>query len=192
MRIDYDTRNVILDTVIQDAWEPKIKAQWEENKQQVTAGLLAELGPVEGERKLENYRAMGPAPWSVVFGHTVLLRQIRRAFAHGDYFPALVGACALGERILHQLVHALRGDYTDHAATTQRIRSGNLRSDWGTLITALHGWGVFSDQTAAVFRRLEEDRHQAVHFNADLKASEPEPALMALLALQEIVEQVSR
>jgi hypothetical protein len=190
MRIDYDTRNVILDTVIQDAWEPNIKAQWEENKQQVTAGLLAELGPVEGERKLENYRAMGPAPWSVVFGHTVLLRQIRSAFAHGDYFPALVGACALGERILHQLVHALRGDYMNHVATTQRVRSGNLRSEWGTLITVLHGWGVFSDQTAEVFRRLEEDRHQAIHFNADLEASEPAPALMSLLALQEIVEQV--
>jgi hypothetical protein len=39
MRIDYDTRNVILDTVIQDAWEPNIKAQWEENGSSRPSGI---------------------------------------------------------------------------------------------------------------------------------------------------------
>lgn len=190
MSLDYDTRNVVLDLVIEDDWDPDIKALWEDNKQQIRAGLMAELGPLGAEHKLDNYRAMGPAPWSVMFGHTILLRQIRSAFAHGDYFPALVGSCALGERILHQLVHALRADYVNHRGTTKRIRSGNLGNEWGSLITVLHRWGVFSEQTAEVYRRLEEYRHQAVHFDAELKASEREPALTALLALQEIVEQV--
>jgi hypothetical protein len=133
---------------------------------------------------------MGPAPWSVVFGHTVLLRQIRSAFAHGDYFPALVGACALGERILHQLVHALRVDYVNDRATTKRVRSGKLGNEWGSLIAVLHGWGVVSDRTAEVFLKLEQYRHQSVHFDADLEASARDPALTALLALQEIVGQV--
>jgi hypothetical protein len=181
---------VVLDLVIQDDWEPDNKALWEENQRQVQAGLVAELGPMNAEQKLDNYRAMGPAPWSVVFSHTILLRQIRGAFAHGDYFPALVGACALGERMLHQLVHALRSDYQNHPGTTKAVRSGKLKNEWGSLIAVLHSWQVLSDQSAEVYRRLEGYRHQAVHFDADLEASKREPALTALLALQEIVEQV--
>jgi hypothetical protein len=72
LKVDFDTRNVVLDLVIQDDWEPDNKALWEENQRQVQAGLVAELGPVNAEQKLDNYRAMGPAPWSVVFSHTVL------------------------------------------------------------------------------------------------------------------------
>jgi hypothetical protein len=190
MRVDFDTRNVVLDIVIQDDWDQDVRTLWEENHEQVRAGLIHELGPLNAEDKLDNYRAMGPAPWSVVFGHTVLLRQIRSAFAHGDYFPALVGACALGERILHQLIHALRDDYVNDRATTKRVRSGRLGNEWGSLITVLHGWGIFSDHTAEVFLELEQQRHQSVHFDADLEASEREPTLRALLWLQGIVEQV--
>jgi hypothetical protein len=190
LSVDFDTRNVVLDLVIQDDWEPDNKALWEENKRRIQAGLLAELGQMNAEQKLDNYRAMGPAPWSVVFRHTILLRQIRGAFAHGDYFPALVGACALGERILHQLVHALRSDYLNHRGTTKKVRSGRLGNEWGSLIAVLHSWNVLSDQTAEIYRLLEAYRHQAVHYDADLEASKREPALTALLALQEIVEQV--
>ncbi len=163
---------------------------WEKNKAQVRAELLAEHGPADEVQKLDNYRAMGSAPWSVVFEHSALLAQIRSSFAHGDFYPALVGACALGERLLHQLVLALRVDFLNHPSTTKRVRSGNLGNEWGSLITVLHAWGVFDENVADLYRELEQRRHAAVHFDPTLRAAGRESALAALLALQQIVEHV--
>lgn len=160
------------------------------NQLQIREGLQAEFGTIDAEAKLDNYRAMGPAPWSVVFEHSALLREIRNAFAHGDFYPALVGASALGERLLHQLVLALRGDYITHPATTKAVKSGNLKNEWSTLIDVLHGWGVLDGGTADAYRDLERRRHAAVHFDPRPEAVGRESALAALLDLQQIVQRV--
>lgn len=190
VRVDFDTRNVVLDIEIQADWDAEIKAMWQESKARVRADLLAELGPFDGDAKMDNYRAMGPAPWSVVFEHSALLRQVRSSFAQGNFYPALVGACALGERLLHQLVLALRMDFANHPATTKRVRAGNLSTQWGTLIGVLQGWGILDEQVAGIYRELERRRHVAVHFNPEVSAAGRDSALAALLALQEIVENV--
>jgi hypothetical protein len=181
---------LILDVEINADWEPQIKEMWASNQEGVRDGLLAELGRAGGQDKLDNYRAMGPAPWSVVFQHSALLRQVRSSFAHGDFYPALVGACALGERLLHELILALRDDYMNHRATTKRVRNGRLGTEWGTLIGVLHGWGVFEDGVAETYCELEQLRHAAVHFDPALPVAGREPALEALLALQRVVERV--
>ena len=190
IRVDFDTRNVVLNLEIQDGWDAEVKAMWEENKAGVRANLLAEFGPLDADAKLDNYRAMGPAPWSVVFEHSALLRQVRSSFAHADFYPALVGTCALGERLLHQLVLALREDFVNHSATTKRVRTGNLGNAWGTLISVLEGWGILDKQVADIYRELESRRHAAVHFDPGLTAAGRDSALAALVALQEIVEHV--
>ena len=190
IQVTFDTRNVVLDLEIEEEWDAEIKSMWEEIKAQVHVDLLAEFGPSNAEAKLDNYRAMGPAPWSVVFKHTALLRQVRSSFAHGDFYPALVGACALGERLLHELILALRDHFVNHAATTRRIRAGKPGNEWGTLITVLQGWGILDEQVAATYRELERRRHAAVHFDPELKATGRDAALVALLALQQIVENV--
>jgi hypothetical protein len=188
IRVTFDTRNVVLNLEIQAEWDDEVKDMWSTNKQLVEEGLLAELGPQDGVRKLGNYKAMGPEPWSITFEHTVLLRQVRSSFAHGDFYPALVGACALGERLLHQMVLAIRQDYANHPATTRRVRSGRLGNHWGALITVLHGWGVLNEGLARTYRDLETLRHAAVHFDPTLSVARREPALEALSAIQEIVE----
>lgn len=190
VKVDFDTRNVNLDLEIQEDWDVEIKAMWQENKAKIHANLLSGLGCADGERKLENYREMGPAPWSVVFEHTALLRQVRSSFAHGDFYPALVSACALGERLLNQLVLELRSEYDNHRATTKRVRRGHPINDWGSLIGVLHGWGVLDEETSDTYRQLEELRHTAIHYDPSLSAGGREPALAALRAIQQIVEQV--
>jgi hypothetical protein len=188
--VDFDTRNVVLDLEIQEEWDVEIKAMWEENKAGVRANLLAEFGPLDADAKLDNYRSMGPAPWSVVFEHSALLRQVRSSFAHGAFYPALVGACALGERLLHQLVHALLEDFVNDPATTKRVRAGNLGNEWGTLIRVLEGWGILDGVVADIYRELESRRHAAVHFDPGLKAAGRDSALSALIAIQEIVQHI--
>jgi hypothetical protein len=190
IRVDFDTRNVTLDLEIQEEWDPDMKAIWEDNKAKIRAHVLSELGDADGERKLENYRAMGPAPWSVVFEHTALLRQVRSSFAHGDFYPTLVSACALGERLLNQLVLTLRADYVNHPSTTKKVRSGSTSTNWKSLIDVLHGWGVLDDEIAEIYLELKDLRHTAIHFDPALSAAGREPALAALLALQQIVERV--
>jgi hypothetical protein len=50
----------------------------------------------------------GAAPSSVVALHNIHLTQVRAAFVGMNYYPALLGASGLGERILNQLVLTLR------------------------------------------------------------------------------------
>jgi hypothetical protein len=190
IHVTFDTRNIVLDMDIKPEWEPQIKDMWAANQEGIRANLLADLGWRDGIEKLDNYRAMGVAPWSVVFEHSVLLQQVRNSFAHGDFYPALVGACALGERLLNELILALRDDFKNHSATTRRVRGGRVGAEWGALISVLHGWGVFDDEVAETYRQLEELRHAAVHFVQELPVKTREPALDALLRLQTVVERV--
>jgi hypothetical protein len=111
------------------------------NQSAIRMELLAEHGTVDGESKIDNYRAMGPAPLSVVHQHNEVLQQVRSAFAHGDLYPALVSACALGECILNHLLLELRQDYQNHRSTTRRVRGAGTFRDWGSAIKVLHGWG---------------------------------------------------
>ena len=130
IEMTFDSRNAMLDQEIGEDWEPQIKQQWRTNQANIRMGLLAEHGTVNGEAKINSYRAMGPAPWSIVHQHNEILSQVRSAFAHGDFYPALVGACALGERIFNHLLLELRQDYLNHPATTKRTRSSDVFTDW--------------------------------------------------------------
>jgi hypothetical protein len=145
--LTFDSRNAMLDQQIGDDWEPTVQEQWRTNQSSVRMELLAELGTVDGEAKIDNYRLLGPAPWSIIYEHTELLKQIRTAFAHGDFYPALVGACALGERVLNLLLIELRDDYQNHPSTTKRVHLKQRFDDWRAATDVLHGWGVFDDDT---------------------------------------------
>lgn len=100
--ISFDTRANLLSVVIDESWEPKAKELWARNQRLVREGLLHEFGVDDGDRKIEDFIAVGPAPWSVIASHNMILNQVRRAFVLGSYYPALVGAAGLGERILNE------------------------------------------------------------------------------------------
>lgn len=190
LQFNFDTRATFLDTVIEDNWEVGVKEQWRGNKSSVRMHLLAEHGTIDGDEKIENFCALGPAPWSISYEHTDPLKQVRSAFTHGDFFPALVGACALGERIFNHLILALRQDYVNHRATTKRIRAHDTFDDWGHAIDVLRGWGVFTDEVATTYRKLEEKRHASIHFDPKVPATARQPALTAILAVQTIIAEI--
>jgi hypothetical protein len=179
----------MLNTVIDREWEPAIAEQWRTNQAGVRMDLLAELGTLLGKEKIANFTAMGPAPWSVAYEHIQPLQQVRSAFAHGDFYPALVGACALGERIFNQLLLELRADYVNHRATTRTVRNSDNETftNWDMAIDVLHGWGVLDDGSATTYRELAEQRHATIHYDAAVPAASREPALAAVMAVQSIV-----
>ena len=92
LKMDYDSRAIVLNLEINDAWESKVRDQWAATKKQMSDGILAEYGPLDGFRKIEDFKEMGTAPFSVVAFHNKFFRQIREAFTIGAYYSALTGA----------------------------------------------------------------------------------------------------
>lgn len=186
--ITFDTRAMMLTATINPDWEPEIIAQHERNRTNIRIGLIHQYGNDDHERKVADYGALGPAPWSAVDRHNEFMAQIRSAFTIGAYYPALIGASALGERLLNELVIRLRDDYRDHPAT-RSVASRQSFSNWSECITALVGWNVLDDQTATQFNDLRKLRNANVHYGAHLVGTDGrEQALDAVLLIQNIIE----
>lgn len=188
--VSFDTRPMLLATVVEDAWEPNIKAQWASNQANVREWLIHEFGAENYEQKIQNLIDLGTAPWSVVALHNVYLKQIRDAFVAMDYYPALLGACGLGERILNQLVLTLRDDYKDHAAT-RHVANKQALDDWKKCVRTLQDWGIFDDETARQYLKLMAMRHAAIHYRSDLDSEDArEAALAAVKQLCDLVQRI--
>ena len=104
LAFDFDTRSHTLLTEIPDKWDPQVQEVWRHNKQTTYEQLRREFGEDDLDVKLRNFADHGGIPLSVIAGHNSAFRQIRNAFVISSYFPALTAACALGERILNDLV----------------------------------------------------------------------------------------
>lgn len=188
--LTFDTRPYMLEMEIQESWEERIKAQWHENKRRIREGVLYEFGVEDYERKLEDFRAIGTQPWSVIAMHNRNLREIRTAFVSGAYYPALVGAAGLGERILNQVTLELREAYADHPVT-KRVAKNNAFDDWKLMIRVLVEWRVLPDDVVANCKRLARLRNDAVHYNLPaLDIGAHDEALEAIQLLQQIVERL--
>jgi hypothetical protein len=186
--ISFNTRAFILTTEINLDWEPEIIAQHQANWRQARMRLIHEFGNDDHDRKIQDYSAVGVAPWSVVDQHNVFMTQIRDAFAFGAYYPALVGACALGERLLNELVIRLRDAYAAHPATV-KVATQKTFNDWVVCIEALVEWGVVDDPLATKFNDLRKFRNRSVHYGKHLVGSDARnDALHAVLLVQEIVQ----
>jgi len=190
VEVGFDTRATLLSTDVEDGWEPAVRQQWIENKEGIVKGLLDEYGPRDGDRKVDDFVALGPAPWSIVAEHNTLLAQVRSAFALGAYYPALVGAAALGERLLNELVLTLREDYLTHPSTSRRIRAAASFTDWPHTIEVLHAWGVLDDATKDRFESLKTMRHESVHYTSTFASGARDVALAAVTLAQQIVSSV--
>jgi hypothetical protein len=186
--ITFDTRARMLDDPINPDWDPEIIAQHEENRRQLRTLLIHEFGNAEHERKIKDFGALGSAPWSVVDRHNLFMHQVRDSFAFGAYYPALVGACALGERLLNELVIRLRSTYSSHPATV-KVATQRTFTDWVVCIEALFEWGVLDDPLATKFNDLRKLRNRSVHYGTHLTGSDArDDALHAILLIQEIIE----
>lgn len=186
INVDFDSRPVILSTDIEDDWEEHVKENWRENKAKVREGLAYEFGPHEAETKERNLVGIGPKPFSVLAFHNKFLDQIRKAFIVGGYYPALVSACALGERILNHLVLALRDDFTATEAY-KRVHGKDSFDNWDVPIEVLAGWGVLLPKAESSFRELRDVRNRALHFDPLVDRDDRDRALEAICLLQDIV-----
>lgn len=185
---DFDTRCHTLEETPNEAWHPELRRQHLENREATVAGLAAEFGADDLDRKVADFVAIGSKPFSLLSHHNAFFGQVRDTFVLGAYYPALVGACALGERILNHLILDLRAAYTGRPEYKRVARKDSF-DDWRVPIDTLEAWGVLLPAAVVEFRTLMTLRHRSIHFNAGTYGTLREDALAAIRHLREIIEQ---
>lgn len=189
LKIDFDSRAAILKMAIDESWEENVKAQHRRNKQQTEDLLLQEFGSLNGKAKLKNFCDIGSAPLSIVAFHNKFLRQIRRSFVIGSYYPALTGACSLGERILNHLIVNLRNDFRQ-TKEYKRVYRKDSFDDWPLAISVLSSWGILLPKVADNYKRLSDIRNKkAIHFNPETDINDRDIALEAINVLSDIIQE---
>src|SRR6185437_16568300 len=126
--LDFDTRLHTLEDP-GEGWDEAAKAMHLTNREQTRQSLAAEFGADQLDAKIQNFVAIGSKPFSVLAYHNPLFDEARRAFVIGAYYPALVGACALGERILNHLILDLRAHY-GHTPEYKKVYRKDSFDDW--------------------------------------------------------------
>lgn len=185
LSFDFDTRALTFDT-IEDHWEEPVKALHRQNCENTINGLKWEFGERNFEQKLENFKAIGSKPFSVVAFHNRFFSQARSAFVNCEYYPALTGVCALGERVLNHLLIGLREKYRWHEHYKRVFRKDSF-DYWPLAIDVLTDWGILQPATTESFRRLAEKRNAAIHFNPEADKNDRQLALDAIKNFGEII-----
>jgi hypothetical protein len=184
--MDFDTRSVTLAQEIGDHWDEENKALWLKNKANVREGLKTEFGELGIDAKIENFMAIDSKPFSTLSYHNRFFHQVRQAYVIGAYYPALVGACALGERILNHMIIDLREFYTSTPEYRHVYRKKSF-DNWDVPIDALASWGVLLPDVAQEFRALKSLRHHSIHFNVETYSTLKDDALAAILHMRTII-----
>lgn len=183
---DFDTRVRILSGPIKDEWKEEVKKQRYENRKKVIDRLTAEFGELNKEQKIENFVALDAKPFSIVAFHNRFFDQVRNAFVIGSYYPALTGACALGERILNYLMLTLRDDYKGTPEYKKIYRKESF-DDWSIPISALEAWDILLPDVVGTFYKLKDMRTRAIHFRLETDHNDRELALEAINCLKAII-----
>jgi hypothetical protein len=184
----FDSRPLALQSEISNDWDPQIRAQHWAARLSTIDVVRTEFGDRDLDHKVAEFAALGVEPFSVVGYHNVYFRQVRRAFVGGDTYPALVGCCALGERILNHLIQDLREDYKS-TPEYKTVYNKDSFDDWTRAIEVLDAWGVLLPEVVTGFHELRAIRNGAVHFRPELNQDARDQALSAIKTLSDIIER---
>lgn len=183
---DFDARANVLRTDISPDWEPSVREVWQSNKDSVVAGITAEFGEDALVEKVRNFTECGDIPLSVIAFHNTAFRQVRNSFVLGAYYPALTGACALGERILNHLVLGLRTEFRG-TPEYKRLHGKGSIDDWREAVAILDSWRILRPSVSTAFTRLRELRHKSIHFDPATMAEARARAIGAITLVRDIV-----
>jgi len=152
----------------------------------VEEGLIAEYGKVNWEKKKKDFIALEAKSFAIIAFHNRFLCQIRNAFVMGAYYPALTGACSLGERILNHLILNLRDDFKERSEYRNVYKKDSF-DNWDVPINTLNSWDVLLPDVAKEFVLLKDMRHKAIHFRPEVDSNDRQLALDAIQCLQKII-----
>ena len=185
-QFDFDARVHVLKRDIPDDCHERVRGLHQQNREKIERGLLFEFGELAAEQKRQNFIDLGPKPISILAFHNRFLEQIHVAFVMGAYYPALTGACALGERVLNHLVLTLREEFKSTPGY-EEVSKHKAFSNWALAIKTLAAWDVLLPDVVAEFGKLYDLRNKAIHFNPETDRNDRALALDAIKNLKAIV-----
>lgn len=184
--LDFDSTSHFLDEP-KEEWDVIVKNLHIKNRKNILAQLKSQFGENNFDIKIANLKEIGGISMSIVSYHNVLFHQIRNAFVSGYYYPALLGACALGERVLNHLIIDLR-DYYKGSPHYRKIYNKDSFDDWDKALEILEDWKIFNDDEVKLqFKVLKKLRHKSVHFNPETYKALRDDALSAVVSIGKII-----
>jgi hypothetical protein len=120
-------------------------------------------GELDALNKASRYLEFDPPNFCIISEYLDLLHAVADAYVHGDAYPALTGACSLGERIFNILILRLRKYYTTHSSYRD-IHNKDSFQDWEKAIDILSSWGIIDNEVEKKYRELAILRNQSIHF----------------------------
>jgi len=183
---DFDSTPMSLDDP-GEHWADEVRALHLANRDKAIERLKFEYGERRHAQVIQDTRELGAKAFSIVSYHNLMHEQARGAFVSGLYFPALVAACALGERILNHLILDLRDHYKSSPHYRRVYRSESF-DDWRFAVRVLDDWGVLLPDVGAAILELAALRNRSVHFNPATYTTMREDALSALKTLGRVIQ----
>ena len=169
----------------EDHWDKPIKQSHRESRAQAIKRLEQQYGSAHIDNVIKNVMDLGPK-MSLLAHHNQFHEQARQSFVAGLYYPALVSACALGERILNHLVLDLRDSFKS-SEHYRKVYRKNSFDNWTFVVTVLTDSKVLVEGVGAEFLMLGELRNRSIHFDPDTYRSLREDTLAALQRLNAII-----
>jgi len=148
--------------------------------------LIEYYGERRFEQKLENLKDIGSKNYSIISYHNLFIEQIRESFINENYYPSLVSACALGERILNHLTLDLK-DFYSKSPEYLKIKDKKTNSNWNEMIETLKTWEILLPEVSEELHKLKILRHKSIHFNENLYKNLRPYALEAINSIQKII-----
>jgi hypothetical protein len=170
----------------EEHWDEKAKQLHREHRAQAIERLKLKHGTARIEEVIMDTVDLGPKSMSLLAYHNELHEQARRAFVAGAYYPALVAACALVERILNHLVLDLR-EFFKSSSHYKKVYRKESFDNWEFITTVLTDWNVLADGVGSDFLALNELRNRSIHFNPETYQSLRGDALSALQRLNSVI-----
>lgn len=184
----FDSLANILNLEINDSWDEKTKEMYLKNKEEAIDFCLIEFGEANQAEKIQNIKDLGPLFPSILTFHNKFLNQIRSSFIVEGYYPALVGACALGEWILNNLILKLR-NYFKATPEYKEVYNKESFDNWESAIRILSSWNILLPTVVVNFEELKKIRNRAIHFNQETSSQDRKLALKAIQLISKIVNE---
>ena len=183
----FDMRPNILNIEVKPDWPEDTKRDWQRNQESIITDLLSQYGKQNKNIKLQNFLDIGPEPMSIISYHNQFFRECKSSFIMCNYYPALMGACALGERILNHMILKLRA-YHKTSEDYKKVHDKKSFNNWILAINTLDKWEIFVEGVPNLFSQLHDLRNSSIHFNDDLEKNTRISSLKAIKLIQKIIE----
>jgi len=153
----------------------------EKIKEDIKALLISRYGDHDFDAKFARYMELEKPAISIIVEHTDLLEDICNSYVQGNLYPALTGACCLGERIFNDIIFKAMDNFklSDHY---KYVYGKESIINWKKAIELLSDWKIIDNETSRKYKELYKLRTESVHY----QIKEQDLAEMALKGINAV------